>query len=378
MVKRVLGEDLLRRRAGSPVWMMDTVIAGARVRKSTGETDKPAAAAAALALKAGMEASQGASVLTRILTLTDACRRYAAECPQQANPSAAGVLVLAIGGAVPLSAIDDNRMSAAVQALSEQAPRNRPDDRLSPSTVNRYLGYLAQVTNRAKVIWGADVGPWERARHIQREPRGRETYLDHEQARRLLDALCAHARPIVLLDLMTGMRKGNVINLRWEEVSIDMRRAVMIQKGGRPLAVELVPEAVALLVQVAPQDADRHGPVWTFGNPAIDCGCPHCASPRYQGQPITSIRRSFATAVRKAGITTSNGGRLRFHDLRHTVASWALEVSGDLKAVQAILGHADIQSTARYAHLAKGRAVGVLSAATSPVFMGRTAKEEAA
>lgn len=368
MARSTPGSDLLRRRAGSPVWMMDAVIAGARVRKSTGETDKPAAAAAALALKAALEASQGASVLTRILTLTDACRRYAAERPQQANPSAAGVLVLAIGGAVPLSAIDDNRMSAAVQALSEQAPRNRPDDRLSPSTVNRYLGYLAQVTNRAKAIWGADVGPWDRAKHLQREPRGRETYLDHEQARRLLDALCPHARPIVLLDLMTGMRKGNVINLRWEEVSLDMRRAVMIQKGGRPLAVELVPEAVALLVQVAPQDADRHGPVWTFGNPAIDCGCPHCASPLYQGQPITSIRRSFATAVRKAGIATSNGGRLRFHDLRHTFASWLLERSGDLKLVQDALGHADIGSTSRYAHIGRGRKGVEIAKAVAPLF----------
>ena len=111
-----------------------------------------------------------------------------------------------------------------------------------------------------------------------------------------------------------------------------------------------------------PRAAAREGAVFRFGNPHGACTCPRCTNRRYAGQPVHSVKRTLATAIHAAGLDALPEGHLRFHDLRHTFASWALAEGGDLKLVQEALGHKHITTTARYAHLLTGRREAVVAA----------------
>lgn len=138
-----------------------------------------------------------------------------------------------------------------------------------------------------------------------------------------------------------------------------------------------LPEALALLDQVEPTPSRRSGRVWRFGNPAWDCRCAHCVSPGYRGQPINSIKRSFVAAACAAGLRDMDAGRLRIHDLRHTFASWLLDAGGDLKLVQEALGHSDVKTTTRYAHLMPGRKEQAMRGAVAGLFQSPREEKEA-
>jgi integrase len=95
----------------------------------------------------------------------------------------------------------------------------------------------------------------------------------------------------------------------------------------------------------------------------VGCECMACKGVdsvrRLKGKRISSIKRSFNTARKKIGLA-----HVRFHDLRHTFASWVLQSSQNLKLARDLLGHADLQTTDKYAHLIQaGRAEAVRNAA---------------
>ena len=301
------------------------------------------------------------------LTLNDACIRYIGEVSRGQHKYNMKVLLKAFGRGTLLSQLDDARVNGAVQWLrTRPATKGRPA-KLSPATVNRYLTTLHVVCRRARELWGVQVGAWNKARHMQEEPDGREVFLEQDQARALVAAAVGHLRPILLLDLMTGLRRDNVVQLTWEQVSLDLARIVLVQKGGRRHAVALPPAAVQLLDGLQPDPLGRKGPAFRFGNPNVPCACPRCAhkQQRYAGQPIRSIKRAFATAAKAAGLDALPSGRMRFHDLRHTFASWLLAACGDLRIVQDALGHRVLTTTARYAHLMPGRKEAAIAAATA-------------
>ena len=77
------------------------------------------------------------------------------------------------------------------------------------------------------------------------------------------------------------------------------------------------------------------------------------------------MKRSFASAAKAAGLTEMEAGRLRFHDIRHSHASWMLAATGDLLLVSKRLGHANVATTQRYAHLLPGRMERAIEGAVS-------------
>ena len=163
----------------------------------------------------------------------------------------------------------------------------------------------------------------------------RERYLTSEEAGRLRLACECSANPqlkhIVGLLLLTGARKSELLKAKWSDIDIDKRTWTLnMTKNGRGRHVPLSQAALAIIEQL-PRYPDCP---WLLPNPQTLL-------------PFTDIKRSFTEARKLAGLDD-----VHIHDLRHSYAS-ALAGSGvDLYTVGKLLGHVNVASTARYAHLA--------------------------
>jgi integrase len=195
-----------------------------------------------------------------------------------------------------------------------------------PATINRELGCLRTLLNKA-VDWGKlEVNPMARVRRLK-EPPPRERFLTQEEARRLVDGAGPRLKPIVVVALGTGMRRGEILALKWAD--LDFVRgliSIMMSKSGKPRKVPMN-GVVAEALSAVPRRGEF---VFMNGEP---------------GQSITTIKSAFGAACAAAKITG-----FRIHDLRHTFASRALEAGADLVSVSKILGHSSIAMTAKYLH----------------------------
>jgi integrase len=141
--------------------------------------------------------------------------------------------------------------------------------------------------------------------------------------------------PIIVLDVNTGLRRRNILYLRWDQVDFK-RRIIRIEsrtKSGRPHNLPLNDTAFQKLKEVHQKTGSyRYVFVHLEG--------------KFEGQPITDIKNAFNGAIDRAKIQN-----FRFHDLRHTFCSWLAIRGVPLTAIQKLAGHASIKMTLRYAHL---------------------------
>jgi len=241
-------------------------------------------------------------------------------------------LIPFFGPATLVSEITAERIAEYEQyrATAEHPRLGRP---VGASTINRHLSVLRCLLRRAKKLkYLREVPDFE----MGREPEGRLRYLEQEEAVRLLDG-CRQSRnqllwAIVTVALNTGMRRGEILGLQWERV--DVARGVFVleqTKNGRRREVPMNQAAYNALAAL-PGRAE-FGPVFHGKN----------------GEAWGTIATAFANALRRAKITD-----FRFHDLRHTFASWLVMDGATLQEVKELLGHRTISMTLRYAHLAPG------------------------
>ena len=208
-------------------------------------------------------------------------------------------------------------------------------------TINRVLvllryGYTLALRWR---IDGVDSNPAKELKNLK-EDNKIERYLTPEQTTRLLTAVRHSQNPlladIVAFLLFTGARKREALDAKWQDV--DWRQKlwrIPKTKSGKVRHVPLSTGALRLL-----QDLQEKA------DPAIE----HIfANPR-TGKPFVSIFYSWDTARKEAGLP-----ELRIHDLRHSFASFLVNAGRSLYEVQELLGHADIRTTSRYAHLSRER-----------------------
>ena len=147
-------------------------------------------------------------------------------------------------------------------------------------------------------------------------------------------AFADHLKPMVLLSLNTGLRRGELFSLTCRDIDLEQTNLTVQggrAKSGRTRHIPLNAEAIEVLRGWIGQAEDRNGLVF----------------PGRDGRPFNNVRRSWLGVLRQAGIE-----RFRWHDLRHTFASRLVTASVDLNTVRELLGHADYQMTLRYAHLA--------------------------
>ena len=206
---------------------------------------------------------------------------------------------------------------------------------MSPGTVNRYLSALSKAfTNAVKEWHWLPDNPLARVSK-KTEPRGRVRYLSDEERAALLEACRASSeyKPlylIVLFALTTGMRRGELLGLRWQDIDLERRVAVLHNtKNGDRRSVPIVQEVAELL--------GEHGRVRRLDNDLVFAS---------DGSDPVWFDKFWYRALKEAKIKN-----FRFHDLRHTAASY-LAMSGATTAeIAAVLGHRTLQMVKRYAHL---------------------------
>ncbi|MDD5269766.1 MAG: site-specific integrase [Candidatus Omnitrophica bacterium] len=211
---------------------------------------------------------------------------------------------------------------------------------VSRATVNRDLACLkCMFTNAIK--WGkASENPVKKVK-LFKENNKRLRYLEKEEITKLLSNCPEHLKPIVILALNTGMRKGEILDLKWQD--LDMQRGIIYlldTKNSDKREIPLNEQAMVALVKIK-----KHS-----DSPYVFCN--------KEGEPYGDIKKSFFTACTKSGIIN-----FRFHDLRHTFASHLAMAGVDLNTIRELLGHKSLEMTLRYSHLSpdhKKRAVGVL------------------
>ncbi len=209
------------------------------------------------------------------------------------------------------------------------------DLRDRPYQANRTLGVLSKMFSLAE-IWGLRPDGSNPCRHVKRyKERKRERFLSPEETERLGEVLAEaesempSAVAAFRLLLLTGCRLSEIQFLRWEYVRDDCIELPDAKTGGR--VVPLGPEARAVLAAL-PREED---------NPWVIRG-------RLPGSHITDLQRPWRRIRARAELED-----VRIHDLRHSYASRALALGESLTMIGKLLGHTQVQTTARYAHLAR-------------------------
>lgn len=244
-----------------------------------------------------------------------------------------------------LSSIDDVLISEALTQIKPQEGRT-VSNRLSPGSIRVHLCSLSAVLKGAR-RWG-----WIKenpAKDVERPGQGktRVRYLDEDELKRLLVACKESRYPplylIVILALSTGMRKEELLSLKWKNVELDRERIILEEtKNGDRRNVPLKGEALALL--------KRHSKVRRLGSEFLFPG--EKPSPQKECLAVPLEHRHFdITAAWGAARKAAGLSDFRFHDLRHTTASYLAMNGATLVEIAAVLGHRDLNTVRRYAHL---------------------------
>ena len=236
-----------------------------------------------------------------------------------------------------LGALRLSDLTAAEIVRQRDALRAEPGNRrgrIADATLNRYVAALSMVLNKAYREWEwLDQVPTVRVMRLK-EPRGRTRSLNETERQALLLACRASRNPhlyvIVVLALSTGARRMEILRLRWADVDLARKRLVFRDtKNGEQRAAPISAPARAVLESL----------------PAGDPDALLFPSPRRPDQPV-ALQCAWETAVAKAGLQN-----FRFHDLRHTAASYLAMSGATTGDIAALLGHKSLAMVARYQHL---------------------------
>lgn len=213
------------------------------------------------------------------------------------------------------------------RSVVDAVTRKKKSTGVAHGTVNRTLALLRSVLIRAWVDWEwVDAIPKVR---LLKEQGRRVRYLERDQAERLMHELPEHLSHMALFSLATGLRKGNVIGLCWSQVDMQ-RRVAWIHpdqsKTRKAIVVPLNDDALRVLALQLGRHASR---VFT-----------------YNGEPVAqTTTAAWYKALKRCGIDD-----FRWHDLRHTWASWHVQGGTPLHVLQELGGWQSAQMVRRYAH----------------------------
>jgi integrase len=312
----------LYKRRDSSVWWIKLHHSGKIIQRSTGIADKVKAQEYHDRLKASLWEQERLGVKPRY-SWQQAAGRWIEETGHKAthrDDIAKLKWLHPILGGLMLDEVTPDVIARIREARLREA---------SKSTANRFLALVRAILRRA-----ADEWDWlEKAPKVKlfKESGGRVRFITPEQVQALLRELPAHQQDMVVFALQTGLRQSNVLKLEWSRVNLEaghMWVDAADSKSRKAIAVPLNREALAVLHRQIGKHPVR---VFTFA-----------------GQPVGSANtRAWRNALKRAGIED-----FRWHDLRHTWASWHRMQGTPTHELQQLGGWKTGAMVERYAHLA--------------------------
>lgn len=215
---------------------------------------------------------------------------------------------------------------------------------VSNSTINRELAALSAIRTQARDYWELRINQARPFQFKQIEPAEHIKFLpDWDYAQKIIDKATPSLKPIIYTALYTGMRRGNILNLKWENINfIDNTISILVKDkntlGGKNLTIPIVPQMRELLLE-QPRINE-----YVFNR---------------RGKPIKNINRDWYRIFYKEDKSRKFTKELKdpelpyinFHALRHTAATWILRKTNNLRITKEILGHSNINTTMKYAHV---------------------------
>ena len=270
--------------------------------------------------------------------------------------------------------LDNNFEPIMLQRLQEITRRDLEAIRTSwikggnkPATANRKMGSISGVFSRA-VDWGYLISsPLDKVKQLKVDTKGRIRYLSKDETLRLREALDAreermraerdsanqwraerkrdllpdlrsgsfadHLKPMVLLSLNTGLRRGELFNLRWFDVNLQAKTITVAGEGAKTAETRHIPLNAGAMATLNSWKKQSDPTGYLF--------------PSQDGERMTDVKTAWLELLKNATVED-----FRWHDMRHDFASRLVVAGVPLNTVRELLGHADIKMTLRYAHLA--------------------------
>ncbi len=218
----------------------------------------------------------------------------------------------------------------AYQTVLSGTMASRKEVVLKPASINRRMATLKHMLHKA-AEWGIVENNTAIGIKLYKENNRRIRYLTPEECNALLDACpSATMRQVVTLALNTGMRRGEILNLKWENVNLrECYLEILEQKNGERSTIPLNATAAEVLQKI-PRRLDSE----------------YVFTGKVAGEPFWDLKRQFEKAV-----TTAKLQNVTFHILRYTCASHLVMAGVDIATVRDILRHKAIEMTLRYSHL---------------------------
>lgn len=312
----------LYKRKDSLMWWIKLGADGRRIQRSTGTTDKRKAQEYHDKLKAQLwnETRLG---IQRVYTWNEAVVKWLKETTHKATHQE---------DITQLRRLDQFLRNMTLTDINrdklEQIREARQAEGVSNTTVNRTMEIIRAILNRARDEW-----EWiERAPKVSMlpEPKHRIRWLTREEADRLIAELPYHLAAMVRFSLETGLRRRNVSLLEWSQVNLERRTAWIHPDQAKARKAIPVP-LTAAAVFVLRQQMGKH-PEYVFV---------------YRGRPVKQPNNwAWRKALKRAGIEN-----FRWHDLRHTWASWHVQAGTPLYVLQELGGWSSSEMVKKYAHL---------------------------
>jgi integrase len=243
-----------------------------------------------------------------------------------------------------VASLGDVALDALAPLHLERFKRERREAKLAAATINRHLATLKHFARKARE-WGwmrEDVASALRGVRLLREPPGRVRYLSPDEETALFGALPAELRAVVIAADLTGMRRSEIVGLRWSHVDLAHRTITLTRTKSNKVRRIRIRDVLATLLERMPRP---DAAAYVFPLPTLPAGGKRVLRPE-DDRRRAYVTKAFARAAEEAKIAD-----LHFHDLRHDFATRLRRGGTPIDEIATLLGHSSIHMATRYAHV---------------------------